>query len=222
MRRILHIRILPIQRSIEDGRDDRVHTGVLLALDLEERGEQPALVHEDLLVVVEDVPQEIVDAPLGGVGQGELGCAQGADEELIVDAKRGVGFRRQRGMRGKCGLTDWIISRSRTYSISLLMSSKMTLQSRTQQSTLQPHNNRKKEREKHIQLSLNLMFRQPLPHIRRHKRMPLRIRRGAFQHRHLERAELRHSRQLPDRLGRLEQVLRVRVPFGRLGPDRLE
>lgn len=61
-----------------------MHTGILLALNLEERCEEAPLVLENLLVVVEYIPQEVINASLAGVREGKLGCAKWADEELVI------------------------------------------------------------------------------------------------------------------------------------------
>lgn len=52
--------------------------------------------------------------------------------------------------------------------------------------------------------------------------MPLRIRRGPLEHRHLESTELRHRRELTNCLGGFKQILGVRVAFRRFRPDCLE
>jgi hypothetical protein len=119
---VLHVCVLPIESSIEYRSDNGINTGVFLALNFEEGSEQTTLVFENLLVIMEYISQEVVDASFTWIRQRELRCPEWPDEKLRMQMVSDIQIYRISQL-----ITVCIISRSRTYSISLLINSKVTL-----------------------------------------------------------------------------------------------
>lgn len=123
---VVPVGVSPLEQSVEDEIRDGGDDGMLISLTFAEPREEVPMDDQDFDVVPKDLVDELLES--FGTDDGRFGFSKRGDEELEAGGKKHVRAEIRTTRENARGLTLSIDSRSETYSISPLMTSKMTLQ----------------------------------------------------------------------------------------------